>query len=289
MVTTRTEGSPKTVLITGGAGLLGCALLAHCPSGVEVHVTQRRTIAKWDLAHTVELAEEVEVDHLVAKLQPSMIIHTAYGKKDGIHDIVVATKNVTEAAKSYGCSLVHISTDLIFDGEHASYSEDAPPSPIHEYGRWKTKAEEIVTTLAINLTIIRPSLIVSTTPLDVNSKWIADALRRENSVRLFADELRCPIGVEDLALQIWEIVQLPQAMRRGVWHLAGPEALSRYALGLIIAAHQDLNPRLIIPTLSPVHGERRPRDVRLNTARSQAYLKRRARPVSVLFGLRSMV
>jgi dTDP-4-dehydrorhamnose reductase len=53
---------------------------------------------------------------------------------------------------------------------------------------------------------------------------------------LFTDDIRCPIHVEDLEADLWEIA-LSDAS--GVFHL-GPDALSRYDLGVLIAVRDGL-------------------------------------------------
>jgi dTDP-4-dehydrorhamnose reductase len=101
-------------------------------------------------------------------------------------------------------------------------------------------------------------------------------------VRLFTDELRCPIAVQDLAAQIWEIAALPAGESAGVWNLAGPEAVSRYALGLLLARRHGLDARAIISARSASSPTPRPRDLRLITARADRALRTRPRPVSAV-------
>src|SRR5438105_2939818 len=84
-----------------------------------------------------------------------------------------------------------------------------------------TAAEELVRERLPRAAIIRTSLIVRAHPPDGGSAWVLGGLRRGEPVRLFVDELRCPIAVEDLAAQLWEIAALPAEARAGVWHLVG--------------------------------------------------------------------
>ena len=109
---------------------------------------------------------------------------------------------------------------------------------------------------------------------------VLSGLRGEQAVSLFVDELRCPIMVEDAARQIWEIARLPREQRSGTWHLGAPEAMSRYALGLLIASVYRLDGRGLIPASSGAGSEPRPRDLRLKTDRADARLMTRPRPVS---------
>lgn len=272
------------ILITGGAGLLGGALIRQAPADVEVHATRRASPVHGAESHPVELSDADAVAALVGRLRPDVVIHTAYSAAEGERDIWRATASVVYACRAAGAALVCMSTDALLDGESSPCAESAEPAPVHDYGRWKAKAELHVRGAMPDAAVVRTSLIVRAEPPDRNSAWVLDALRRGEPVRLFTDELRCPIAVEDLAAQLWEVAGLPAEGRGGVWHLAGPEAVSRYALGVLLAVRAGLDPRAIVPIPSADSSRPRPRDLRLLTARADRELRTRARPVSaVLF------
>jgi len=268
------------ILITGGAGMLGSALIRAAPGGVEVHATRRATpVPAGAEAHTVDLASDTEVGAVFAAARPDVVIHTAYGK-DFARDIILATRNVAEACASHRAALVHVSTDVVFDGERAPYAEDDPPSPISEYGQRKAEAERIVRQLAPGAAIARTSVIVRT---DGEDATVAH-LRAGTLPPAFVDELRSVIAAPDLAAQLWEIATLPRGRMEGVWHLAGPEAVSRHTLATLLAVRHGITPK-IVPALNRDFTPRRPRDLRLLTPRADRELRTRARPIGeVLFG-----
>ncbi|MGB0385814.1 MAG: SDR family oxidoreductase [Ardenticatenaceae bacterium] len=272
------------VLVTGGAGLLGRTLLGTAPQGFELHATQRKQPieAEGAIAHTIELSDEARVAALFAAVCPDLVIHTAYSMHAGERDIWQPTRHVVAGCQATGAELIHMSSDVIFDGERAPYGEDAEPDPVHEYGRWKTRAELYVREQLPEAAIIRTSLITELSPLDPRSAWVANSLRDSKPISLYVDELRCPIIAEDLAQQIWDLVALPAPERGGIWHLVGPEIHSRYALGLLVAAHEGLDASGITPALNSSSGKPRPRDLRLLTTRADQSLPTVARPISML-------
>lgn len=272
--------APTRVLVTGGAGLLGQALLRSAPGPLEAHATWRTTPVTGAAAHRVELSDAAAVRDVALRVRPHVVIHTAYSAASGERDILAATRGVIGACHAAGAALVHLSTDALLDGEAAPYTEDADPAPVHEYGRWKAAAETEVRRSLPGAAVIRTSLVVATDPLDPRSAWVADSLRDGKGVTLFTDEIRAPIEVGDLAAQIWEVLSLPTADRAGVWHLCGPEALSRYAIGLLIAARERLDPSGITPAPSRGITPPRPRDLRLLTTRADRALRTRARGIS---------
>lgn len=270
----------RSVLITGGAGHLGAALVRAAPAGVDVHATQRTTRVEGCTAHTVELSDGDQVRALFQAIAPDLVIHTAYTMKAGERDIWLATRNVADACRTAGCELIHLSTDLLLDGESAPYSEDAQPAPVHDYGIWKARAEAYVREVVPAAAVVRASLMTSFHPPDPRSEWVARSIETGTPIGLFVDEIRTPILTVDLVAQLWEMAGLPAAGRGGVWHLAGPESLSRYALGLLVAASLGLSAEGITPTLGRATGARRPRDLRLLTTRADRELSARARPLS---------
>jgi dTDP-4-dehydrorhamnose reductase len=272
------------VLITGGGGLLGGELIRRAPAGIEIHATRRVSPVEGAEAHVVDLADAEAAEALWMRVRPDLVIHTAYTQAEGERDVWRATESVVRACRASGAALVYMSTDALLDGESSPYDESAEPAPVHEYGRWKARAELHVRGEMPDAAVIRTSLIVRAEPPDRNSAWVVDALRRGDPVRLFTDELRCPIAVADLAAQLWEVALLPSERRAGIWHLAGPEAVSRYALGVLLALRHGLDASAIVPALSASAPAPRPLDLRLLTPRADAELRMRARPVSaVLF------
>ncbi|MBI3538419.1 MAG: sugar nucleotide-binding protein [Chloroflexi bacterium] len=57
---------------------------------------------------------------------------------------VNGARNVARAAKGCGARFIHLSSDAIFDGEHAPYNEESKPQPIHAYAESKARGEEEV-------------------------------------------------------------------------------------------------------------------------------------------------
>lgn len=268
------------ILLTGAAGNLGVHLLRQAPPQHEITAVWRHRKPAWSRCLQADLAEVEQVERLMAEATPELVIHTAYSQQDLERDVVQATENLTRVAASHGCRALFMSTDVLFDGTPGRLTEASPPTPIIPYGEAKARTETIIREHLPAAMIVRTSLIIGTEPLNDSSAWIVEALRDHDPVTLFVDELRRPLAAEDLAAMIWEIVALPPVEAAGIWHLAGPELLSRFAIGLLLARRFGLSAATIRPVLSAASQQSRPRVLDLATDRADRQLRHRPRTIS---------
>jgi dTDP-4-dehydrorhamnose reductase len=280
------DAAVSRVLITGGGGMLGGSVAtALAGLGHEVHTADRHDRAPVDVVrHVAELSAPGAFDAVVAAVRPDLVVHTAYSMEDLDRDVVVATTNVAAACAAHGAGLLHISTDAVFDGEHPTYAEGDVPEPVHPYGVAKRRVELEVLDAVPDATIVRTSLIVHLDPEmpDSATAWVVDANRDGRTVTLFTDEVRTAVRLVDLTAVVVELVDLDPSDRRGFWHVAGPERLSRADIGAVIATAFDLDRDLIAHAPSSSVAGPRPRDVSLSAARAAAELSVRPAPVATL-------
>src|SRR5690348_1846051 len=133
---------------------------------------------------------------------PDAIIHTAYRMGDAATNVRGA-HNVALAAHRVGARLIHLSTDLVFDGEHgAPYTEEDEPRPVLEYGQQKLEAEQLVAGVHPEAAVVRTSLLYG--PPDGPQ----EELSRRDDVEFHDDEIRSPLPVARLAAALLELAQL---------------------------------------------------------------------------------
>ena len=177
----------------------------------------------------------------VERVRPEVVIHTAYRQDgEGARETTVeGAAAVAAAAAAAGARLIHLSSDVIFDGAKAApYDESDPPSPTTEYGQAKADAEHAVAGAAPgraarpHLADLRRADAVSGTSASPSRRRAARA-----SSAFFDDELRCPVLVGDLASALLELVERPE---RGVLNVAGAEMVSRYEFACLVAAAAGL-------------------------------------------------
>lgn len=240
------------LLVTGGSGYLGSVLV-------------RRSGAVGLSSKDVDVRDAAAVAELVAAHGPDAVIHTAYRQNGpGFRAINVdGSANVARGARLVGARLVHLSTDVVFDGRAGRpYAESDTPRPLTDYGRSKEAAEHAVDTEHGEALIVRTSLIYGgATP----SKHEL-AARNADGV-FFTDELRNPIQVDDLADALLELVTLGVT---GPLHVAGADGVSRCEFARLVA-RREVRCAPAPPT--------RPLDCRLDSSRAQRLLRTRLRGV----------
>jgi dTDP-4-dehydrorhamnose reductase len=193
---------------------------------------------------------------------------------------VEAGGTIAEWASRHGCRLIFISTDQVFDGLQAPYAEGAAPNPVHAYGRSKVDAEQRILVACPDATIVRISLVYGESPTGRRSasEQIVNALTEGQRLRLFTDEYRTPVLVDDVAIAIEELLAV-----RGVpmLHLAGPDRVSRHAFGLAVAEAFGLDGSFIeaIRQCDVDLGAPRPPDLSLDTALARRLLEHPPRSV----------
>jgi dTDP-4-dehydrorhamnose reductase len=189
------------------------------------------------------------------------VVHTAYVQGEGAWEVNAdGSRAVAEAARE--ARLVHLSTDLVFDGRRGRYTEEDPTAPVDEYGRSKAEAELRVARAHPEAVLVRTSLLYGGQP------GPQERLAREHR-RFFVDELRSPVHVVDLADALLELAELPVA---GPLHLGGADDVSRFDFAVLLGADPE--------RLEAAHTDAdRAADVTLDSSRAAAVLTTRLRGV----------
>ena len=237
-----------TLLVTGASGYLGSEVL-------------RRTDAVGSSSADVDIRDAAAVGALFDRVRPDAVIHTAYRRDDRATTFDGA---VNVAAAAAGARLVHLSTDVVFDGEKgAPYVEDDEPSPLTAYGRAKADAERAVLTMHRGALVVRTSLIYGGAQPGPQERLAADP-----DASFFTDEVRCPIQVGDLADAL---IELAATGLSGVLHVAGADRLSRHEFAELLAG------RAVRAASMADSGVVRPRDCTLAIERARGLLRTRLR------------
>lgn len=262
-------GEAKRIVVTGASGLLGGWVVEVAGRAGHEAVGVSRAPGRGAGLVTADVRDPHDVAWLFDSVRPDAIVHCAAmsamdgcaREPDEAHRVnAELPARLAEAARARGAFFVHVSTDLVFDGEHAPYDVGAAPEPGSTYGRTKAAAEPRV--LAEGGAVARTSLLFGpsrTARLGFFDGMVA-ALREGRPLRLFEDEWRTAAPLDHAARVL---VRLAEQRRAGLVHVAG-ERLSRAEMGVRLAEVLGVDaPSIELGSRVAAPGDPRPRDVSL--------------------------
>jgi dTDP-4-dehydrorhamnose 3,5-epimerase len=243
-------------LILGAGGQLGRALAAalpdaHAVTRAELDVTDLDALAAWPWAQygtVINASAYTKVDEA----------ETPDGRRAAWAANATAVSALAAIATRHRLTLVHVSTDYVFDGLVEGHVEDEPLSPLGVYGQSKAAGEAAVVTVP-NHYLLRTSWVVGDganfvrTMASLAKRGIDPGVVDDQVGRLtFADDLaaaimhllevRAPFGVynvsnggtpttwADIARRVYELTGHDPARVSGVStadYFAGKEAAPR--------------------------------------------------------------
>ncbi|MCI5082527.1 MAG: SDR family oxidoreductase [Saprospiraceae bacterium] len=267
------------LFITGISGFLGTHLAKAEWKDYELYgscFTQVSPLAG-NRTQLIDLTHLSAVEAMLQREQPDAILHIAALSNPNFCEQqtaasyamnVLASQHLAYLAKARNLPFLFTSTDLVFDGSQAPYSVDMQARPISIYGQHKLMAERAILECYPEATIARLPLLYATAGKNFLANWITQ-LKMGQQVFAFEDEYRTALHVKD-AVQGLQLL-LKQG-KSGIWHLGGPERMSRYEFAVKAAQALGLDTNLIIASRQKdvKMPAPRPADVSLDSSASYA-------------------
>jgi len=200
--------SAKTILVTGGGGLLGRSLAALNSRETRIEAFDRRQL---------DIADRAAIEAIVEERSPGVLINAAAmtdvdncerEPSMAEHANVTGPATLAQVCSEYDVRLVQVSTDFVFDGtKNEPYTRDDRPNPLSVYGRTKLEGELAVRDILPGALIVRTSWVFGPGGKNFASR-LFDYAARSKELKGITDMMSLPTYAPDLARRILELVTL---------------------------------------------------------------------------------
>jgi dTDP-4-dehydrorhamnose reductase len=239
------------ILLLGHKGMLGSDLLSKLSTEHEVIGMDKEEI---------DIVSINECKKAIKETVPDIVINTAaYTNVDGCETAreecfavnAEAVKNIAEACRSKKISIIHFSTDYVFDGTAGEpYKEDDKCNPINVYGESKLAGENYLRSLSDNYLLIRTSWLYG-----LKGKNFVGAILEKAKAKTFNnytmsvvdDQVGSPTYTKDLA----EAVELLIGKKaQGIFHVTNWGSCSWHQFAVKILTESGFDDIVVKPIKS---------------------------------------
>ncbi len=151
-----------------------------------------------------------------------------------------AVKNIANACKKNDVTLIHISTDYVFDGEKKEpYTVYDTPNPLNEYGKSKLKGEQNIQQILSNYYIVRTSWLYCKVYGKNFYRFVLDKARKGENLKIVDNQISCPTDTFNLSkFLIKGLVASKKSF--GLYHYSDGQPMSWYEFAKEIIFLNDL-------------------------------------------------
>lgn len=208
------------IAVVGARGQLGAAIVQEFSAAHEVTPLGRAEL---------DITDDAAVRATIVRVRPDVVVNcAAYNDVDGAEDHPVdalntnafAVRAMAQASEAIGATLVHFSTDFVFDGTaSAPYTEDDRPNPLSVYAASKLIGEWFALD-APRAFVLRVESLFGRAAGGGRAKGSVDAIRGAlasgGRARVFEDRTVSPTYVVDAARATRQVVESVRGGGRGV-------------------------------------------------------------------------
>jgi dTDP-4-dehydrorhamnose reductase len=253
----------QRMLVIGARGFLGTYTVRAAQNAGTHQVMRgdRSTLDSEPIAGTevveIDIANAASVDHAFTRARPDCVLLLAavsdIDRCEASPEMAFAinahgAEHVANACARSNARLLFTSSAAVFDGLQHSYSEDHATSPISVYGKSKLWAEQAIMRLLPSAIVLRFALVLGFTRkrganamLDtLIAKWQAG-----QPVSFSTQEDRNAIDAATLSEIMLRLITDRELS--GIYHAGASDTLTRYDLGLRLAARANVSPALVQP------------------------------------------
>ena len=235
----------KRVLVTGAGGQLGRSLQ-------DARSDHPNLIFRFAGKGDLDITAPEQIQAVFESFQPDYCINCAAFTKveeaerrsaPAIAVNVDGVRNLVHASEAAGTTLIHISTDYVFDGKKAGgYTPEDTPNPINIYGKTKLKGEQIIQSAMERFFIIRTSWLYSKQYGPNFYRTILAKAEKGEKLTVTDAQSGCPTDAANLAEHILNLIEADH-QAYGLSHFTDGEAMTWYDFAARILEEHQLEQR----------------------------------------------
>ncbi|MBU0472096.1 MAG: dTDP-4-dehydrorhamnose reductase [Nanoarchaeota archaeon] len=228
------------ILITGSKGMLGQDIVKELKkTKFEIFDFGKE---KLDITNKSDM-------NIIKKISPNFIINcAAYTKVDLAEkekekcysDNVKGVKEIVDICKRKNFTLVHISTDYVFDGTKKEYNENDKKNPINYYGKTKAESEDIIINNLKKYYIIRTSWLFGKNENNFVEKFLRFS-KGKKELKVVNDQFGSPTYTKDLSRAIIKVID----KKYGIYHITNSGNCSWFEFASEIVKKKNIKCKLI--------------------------------------------
>ncbi len=214
------------IIVTGANGQLGREITTfYRDNGCEVHPFS---------SSEFDITKYPVVSSLTRKIKPDLIINcAAYNAVDTAETDWeqafsvngLGPRYLARAASENGASIVHYSTDYIFNGkQNRPYTLADNPDPISRYGESKLLGEQMIKRHASEYYLIRTSWVFGSGNTNFVKK-VLEWSKERDTITIVDDQVSSPTCTKDLAKATFD---LTKSKEFGLFHITNSGSCSRF-------------------------------------------------------------
>jgi dTDP-4-dehydrorhamnose reductase len=213
----------------------------------------------------LDITDRVALHHALAQRRPEAVVNcAAFTDVDGAESARLpafaingqGAGNIAAAAARVGASIVHVSTDYVFDGaKREPWLESDVVGPLGAYGASKLAGERAVAAGNPAHAIVRTAWLFGAGGKNFVDTMLALGAEREE-VSVVTDQVGCPTWTGHLAGALVELAERPQDT--GIHHIAGAGSCSWNELAIEIFDRAGIDCR-VLPTTTAAFPRPAPR------------------------------
>ena len=245
------------VMLVGKNGQIGWELFQTLQSVADVTATDRSDLDVRNRQSISQVFETVKPDIVINATGYNDVDGAEVSKDDAFSVNVAANEFMAAAACKINALYLTYSTDYVFDGQKKlPYVEGDQVNPLNVYGQTKLDGETAIISSGVNFLILRTSSVFSLR----RPCFLTSFLKRTQQaaqIQVRSDLVSSPTSARYLAEITTQIVCMGKdrsfewlSERKGVYHLAGTGAASRFEWAREIRDILKLNLEILPSTYS---------------------------------------